>query len=397
MALPDAQIKLENGNLGGVVSRNDGISALALTGVAVQGASKVLVETPYQVFSLKEAEELGISRTGLNSYAYRHVKEFYDAAGEGSELWIMLFLQEKTMAYMVDIAEENSVKKMIEKANGKINLLGVSRKHEEGETIANGVDEDVDNALTKSQATADDFADKFMPFRVLIDGKGWTGETADLKDYRTADFNRCGVILGATDATKNAAIGLFLGLLAAQPVQRKISRVKNGAVRILDAYFTDGSKTEIHRNSWNSIHDKGYIFFRDFTGKSGYFVNDDSAATAVTDDYNTISLGRVVDKAIRIAYITYVNEVGDEIEVDDDGKIPPAEIKDLQGIIENAILAEMVNESELSAVDAFIDENQNVLSTSKTKISLKIRPVGYKNYIEVSLGFDNPAIEVAES
>ena len=188
MALPGVQIKLENGNLGGIVSRNDGISALALTGVAVQGASKVLVEIPYQVFSLKEAEELGISRTGLNSYAYKHVKEFYDVAGEGSELWVMLFLQEKTMSYMVDIAEENSVKKMIEKANGKINLLGVSRKHEEGETIANGVDEDVDNTLVKSQATADDFADKFMPFRVLIDGKGMDRRNGRFKGLQNGRF-----------------------------------------------------------------------------------------------------------------------------------------------------------------------------------------------------------------
>ncbi len=72
--------------------------------------------------------------------------------------------------------------------------------------------------------------------------------------------------------------------MASLPVQRKISRVKNGALPISGAYFSNTNDTETHENAWNSIHDKGYIFFRTFVGKSGYFFNDDPTATALTDE-----------------------------------------------------------------------------------------------------------------
>ena len=390
MALPGVNITLDNGQLGSVAFSDDSIAGLILTGATVSGANKVTAGQGYGIFSLDEAIALGIEETGNNAYAYTHIKEFYDTAGVGSELWIMLVTASITMEDMLDKSKAYGPV-LLDEAKGKIRKLGVSRKSASGITLANGLDVDVDKALIKGQALAEDYAQNFKPFRFLVDGKEFNDNAGDLKDYRTAGFNRGGVLLGATLASKNASIGFTIGYMASLPVQRKIARVRNGALPIAAAYLTSEAKTETQENAWNSLHDKGYIFFRSFTGKSGYFFNDDPTATQLTDDYASFSRGLVIDKATRIAYDVYIDEIGDEIDIQDDGTLEVTAVKDLQGVVENAIQLQMVANGEASAVEAFIDHTQNVLATNTLAITLRVLPIGYKNFINISLGFVNPS------
>ncbi len=390
MGLPGVNITLDNGAIGGAPTSNDGIAGLILTGATVSGANKVTTGNAYGIFSLNGATSLDIEETGTNAYAYSHIKEFYDTAGTGSELWIMMVTATITMEDMLD-KSKNYAPVLLDAAKGKIRKLGVSRKSAAGVTIASGLDTDVDKALIKGQVLAEEYATNFKPFRFLVDGKDFNGTVGDLKDYHTKGFNRGGVLLDATSTGKNAGIGFTIGYMASLSVQRKISRVKNGTLPISGAYFSDTNDTETYENAWNSIHDKGYIFFRTFVGKSGYFFNDDPTTTALTDDYASFSRGFVIDKALVLTYLTYVEEIADEIEVDDEGKLNPALIKDLQGKVENAIELQMVAAGEASAVQAIIDPNQNILATGKLNILVRVRPVGYRNFIDVLLGFENPA------
>ena len=360
MALPGVEIKLGEGGLGRVANVDDRISGLILTGATVTGTGKVTAGKAYLVSSLKEAIALGIAETGSNAYAYGHIKEFYDQAGSGRQLWLMLVPQTVSMEDMLDKTKAYAPT-LLDAAKGKIRKLGVSRKSAGVIALAGGVDADVDKALIKGQALAEDYAAIFKPFRFLVDGKDFNGTVGDLKDYATTKLNRGGVLLGATSASKNAAVGLALGSMAALPPQRKIARVKNGALKINQGYLSSNAKTETLESSWGSMHDKRYIFFRQFVGKSGYFFNDDPTAAPASDDYGTFSKGFVIDKAITLAYATYVNEIGDEIEVDEDGKLNPAKVKDLQGKVESAINLKMVAAGEAGGVTATIDPDQNIL------------------------------------
>ncbi len=390
MGLPGVNINVKNGSLGSVPTSKDSIAGVVLTGVTVTGANKITVGDSEQIFSLADAEGLGILSTGLNAYAYTQIKEFYDTAGTGAELWIMLALATITMEDMLDKTKPYA-KKLIDDAKGSIRKLAVSRKSAAGVTIVNGLDADVDKALIKGQVLANEAASTFKPFRFLVDGKDFNGITADLKDYSTAGFNRGGVLLGATSAIKNSSVGFALGTMAKLPVQRKISRVKNGALQNSEAFFTNQATTESLENSWGSIHDKGYIFFRKFVGKSGFYFSSDRTATALTDDYASFVNGFVIDKGITITYLTYVEEVEDEIDVDENGKIEGATLKALQAEIENQIELQMIGNREASNVTALINPNQNVIATSDLDISLGIQPKGYKKMINIDLGLINPA------
>ena len=66
--------------------------------------------------------------------------------------------------------------------------------------------------------------------------------------------------------------------------------------------------------------------------------------------------------------------------------------KYLEQAIINQISGIMVANREISDVACFVDPQQNVLSSNKVKIVLRITPVGYATTIEVALGFYNPAL-----
>jgi hypothetical protein len=59
--------------------------------------------------------------------------------------------------------------------------------------------------------------------------------------------------------------------------------------------------------------------------------------------------------------------------------------------MENQINNTMTANREISSVTCFIDPAQNILSTNRLNVVLRIIPVGYATNIEISLGFANPA------
>ena len=199
------------------------VPGLVLTGATVSG--KITIGQSKQVFSLLEAEEIGITEAE-NPFAHKHVKAFYNYAGNGAELWVMLISDATTVTTAVDKTEDLAAK-LLNDANGRIRVLGVLRESTGTETITGGIDGDITTAVVKAQELADDFADKYFPVRVILSGSKFSGSAQDLTDYSTSDFNRVSILLSNTDGEPEASIGLALGRLASTPVQRNINIVNS--------------------------------------------------------------------------------------------------------------------------------------------------------------------------
>lgn len=388
MPLPNVNISIANGQLGRVGGTDDSVSGLLLSGVAT---AQLPLSSPTQLFSFSQLADLGITEVN-NPLVYKEVKAFYDQAGNGTELWLMTVAD---TVLLVDICDKTKdyATKLINQSNGRIRILGINRIPAEGyvPAIAEGLDQDVISALTKLQAFADESADSYKPFRALLPGLGFVkASVATLKDLTQGTANRCSIVLGC-DAEDKVAIGLTLGRLASIPVQRNIARVKDGDVGILEAYFPDGTPvTELEAN-WNSIHDKGYIFFRRIYGKSGYYFTDDPTATSPTDDYCFIGRGRVIDKALTIAYANFIEQLNDEIPIDaQTGKVAPALIASWKADIESALAINMTAKQEIVSAKCYIDPAQNVLTSDTINATISIVSVGYAKKIEINLGLSNP-------
>lgn len=384
--IPNISFNISSNGLGLPQAEIQKIPGFVLTGATVAGANKVTVGNSYQIFSLEEAVNLGITEGGTNDFAYKQIKQFYDEAKKGAELWFMLVASTITMEDQADITKDYA-RKLLSDAKGKIRVLGLLKKAGATETITEGVDADVHLAVVNAQALAQDFADRFYPVRVLISGNKFSGVVADLKDYATTNFNKVSILLANTDGSKEAAIGLALGRLASTPTQRKLSRVKDGAVEPFAAYFTNGATVSTLDTAWDAIDNKNYIFMRSFANLSGFYFTGDKTLTMPTDDFSSLARGLVMDEGVLLAYTTLVQELSDEVPVTPSGTIHPAITKGWQNAIEAQIQSNMVEAGKLSGVRAFIDENQNVLQTNNVNVALQLLPVGYSDFITVNIGF----------
>jgi hypothetical protein len=297
-----------------------------------------------------------------------------------------------TQADMWDRTNTNSITQLLNYAQGRIRIAGSYFAAPGGYTldVTAGIDADVFDAIPNAQALAADFAHNQTPLRALIEGRAFSGVEADLTDLTTMTDNRVGIVTGGSLDDGSCGVGEYLGRLAAIPVQRKASRVKDGPLKPVTMYV--GSAQVDTFSGLGVMHDKGYNVPRKFPNKVGYYWSGDHTCAADTDDYHFISRGRVIDKAQVLAYVTFVEELDDEITVNADGTLSQGLIKTLEAKIEGQINGSMTAGGEISAVKCFISPTQNVLSTNQTMVSLTITPVGYNGNIVVNLGFDNPAL-----
>lgn len=396
MPLPYVRINFANGSIGGSAAMDDGCTGLICTAVAVSG--KFALSTNYLITSLKELEALGINSasTGANANVYKCVKEFYEEAPKGTKLYLRGAATSVTVDQLVDKTTANA-QALLEYAAGDIRTLMVKVTDAQNytPTVTHAIDAKVETAITKAQALAEAAAEDLKaPILVLLEGRHYNGTPADLPNLTQLTDNRVAVVIGDTvTGSKGAAVGLLAGRIARIPVQRSIARVKDGAMKATEMFI---GSVVAESGSPETIHGKGFICPRTFVGKGGYFWSDDSIATGPTDDYCLIPRRRTIDKAYRIAYLAMLEQVSDEIALTADGKIAPAVCKNMETVMESAIINQMTSVGNLgndpqdpndTGVIAYVNPEQNIVATSRLNASLRVRPYGYSKYIEVDLGF----------
>lgn len=383
MGLPNVVILVNRNGLGLVSYSDDGITGLVLSGVAVAG--KIQLQEPHLIYGLSGAEDIGVTETG-NAVAWKQIKEFYDEAGNGTPLYFILSSENIMSSNIGDTA---ALGILLNYSQGKISLIGLGEGASQTGTIVDELDEDVLVAANAMQIYAENWAAKLMPFSAVIPGIGYGGDEATVADLKTYTKNRVSVLLACSEADKVVSVGQFLGREASNPVQRKPSRVRSGALTNLDGYLADGLSIEDSIERLGALHDKGYIVYRTFAPvKSGYFYSGDPTMCPDTDDLNTIARNRVIDKVTKYAYKTYIEELDEDVDVTDEGYLHPAKVGNLKSEVETAVRAAC--SGEISNFYADIDAEQNILSGAPFEITLNITPKGYLSNIKVTIGFINP-------
>ena len=379
-----------SGGLGRVSATDDGVAGLLLTGAAVP--EKLELNRHYQLSSTRDLDTLGITAEN-NPLADHEVRSFYAQAGDGSELHLLLVPEETLLEAMCDPGAESPLSKLVEGAGGRIRIVGVNRLvgAEEAPETEQGIDGDAITAAAKAQQCAESYAEKIMPFRVFLPAAKWTGEVGTYKPSESS-YNRVAMVLaseGELSGQYPSAIGMVLGRAAKAEPQQDLGRVKFGSLAA-EGYFTDGSPFLSKQGLADSLNDAGFIFFLNHPSRNGCYLNGCPMACAATDDYATLNNGRVIDKAVVICYDTYIGEIMDNVAVDADGKLPSGVCTSFEAMIENAVASLM--DGQISSFSAYVDPDQNILSTSRLEIECTIVPLGVAKNIHVKLGFSNPAL-----
>ena len=395
-------ITLANGQLGATLQTNDGIVGMVLTGA--DEVSGYTTGTPILVTSMTDVTNAGITKPN-NPFAVKQIQEFYNQAGTGAQLYLMLVPATMTVADMADNANSNGAKKLLNYAGGKIKVIGllsddVAIADAGGTvTVTNAMNADVYTAANNMAIMAEAYFQAEQPFRAVIGASSFTiGHSGPTDETTGTTNNRTAILVGDTEPLagysggKSACIGLLLGVISSIPVQRKVSRVRTGALTNTAAYVAGVPIETVGSGVMNVLAGLGYITFTTYPNVSGYFFSGDPMCTATTDDYSMLARGRVIDKAHILAYTIFIQEVDDEVPVNADGTLDNGFCKWLEQQIVNQVNNTMTANREISAVSCFIDPVQNILSTNQLNVVLKVTPVGYATDIEISLGFENPAI-----
>jgi hypothetical protein len=341
------------------------------------------------VLSISEAETLGITEGGANEIAilWYHVDQYFKKKPRG-KLWIYL-IDSTAIAY-------NEHKELQNYAEGEIRQVGFY----DGSTAFATAN------LTTIQASCTTLETENKPLSVIYAGDTTAiADIATLEDLRALSNKNVSVVIGedggndgkalaASEGQSITCLGAVLGVVSLQQVHQNIGWVQEFNIVDGDEFDEPGlslnSTTVLVKDqtetALDSLNDKGYIFITKHVGIDGTYFNDSPTAVPVTSDYAYIENNRTIDKAVRGVRTNMLPNLQGPLYVNDDGTLTEDVISRYKNDASRA-LESMEREGEVSAYEIIINPEQNVLTTSKVVVTVKIVPVGVAREIVVNIGF----------
>lgn len=187
---------------------------------------------------------------------------------------------------------------------------------------------------------------------------------------------------------KRSAAWVASGRLAAIPVHEHLGRVITGPVQGVVRLYRDEFATP-------GMDEQRFLTMRTIIGRSGFYFTRGRIKAPQGSDFQYIENRRVMDRACRIARNAALRYLNDSVRVDDAGNIAEADARAIEAFVEGQLLAGLVSPGHASAVQVSLKRDSNVISSRSTTLTLRVRPLGYLEYIETDIGFSNPALVAA--
>lgn len=375
------------GGLSRVLPGEDHYTGLQFYGTA-PGAWAADGNTYKAIASLKAAEDLGVTKLGTTTKVlWYHISEFFRVQ-PNSILWVNITA---APALPADYTF-NEVKDLQRAADGKLRQIGVYAP------IALAV---LQVNLLQTRAT--ELYAEFMP-AVMVYAADIKGTTLSaLPDMRAQTAYYVAVCIGqsgkgrgqelyAESGSKSiTCLGAMLGTISKSAVHENIGWIAQFDIagNELDVpVFANGDAVKGKTNTeLQAINDKGYCFIYKEVGINGSYFYDSPTAVAVTNDYAYIESNRVIDKAVRGVRANILPQLKSPLYVDaTTGKLAPDTIAYFETLASRP-LEQMDKDGSVSGYGVLVDPDQNVNSTSKLVVNIKLIPVGVAREIEVNIGF----------
>jgi hypothetical protein len=256
-----------------------------------------------------------------------------------------------------------------------------------------------DNTLWAALATrAAEAEDKFRYIHFVAEARGPNpGETVDqwvtaLVTMRGSFAStRVSVVAGRLELTDGKTglvvdhngAGVYCGRVSALKVQESPGKVivgsLSGVVGLNPAGINEGHIT--------TLDEAGYITFRQYTGLSGFYITNGRIMAEKVSDFQYVELRRPMDKLcrnLRVAALRF-----EQMEVD------PQDPENGFAIMEKWLQSEVdlmasPTVKEISSGTVTIPRDQDILSTSKVMVKIRVVPMGVYRTIELNIGYTNP-------
>ncbi len=385
------------------------ISALVTTGLAVTGTGMLALGTVYALLSVEDAKAIGLNAAydiTNNVAVYEHVAEYFRLGGQ--KLYLQVNAQTVTLAQMIDDTGAAYARKVITQGAGDIHQIAIGFNPPATgytETITDGFNSDVRAAIVKAQALHDWSYSTNRPVSVILEGRGYGGTATSCIELRqlpasgsgylncdmvsvviAQDWNFAATLTGL--AQKHAAIGTFLGTLAAcdlnqSPAEEEsFNLTDEGRGKWLVAGLSDHTKTADGEAALDTLFAKSYIFADVYIGASGYRWTDTPTCAPITVDADgnmnhfTIEHGRTMNylqRRMRAAMLPFVKR---RIPVNPKtGLITLGAQKEIEGK-GNDVIADFGNKGWLSGGATAVDPTSDVTVARVVKFGYNAVPYG---------------------
>jgi hypothetical protein len=175
----------------------------------------------------------------------------------------------------------------------------------------------------------------------------------------------------------------------AVPISQDLGAVGDGALPGIAGLYRDERVTP-------GLDGRQFITLRTFLGISGAYVSAGRCMAPVGSDYALLQNGFVMDAACRTARTTLLPFLNSKVRVDGEkGTIREVDARTIEATVEAALNAALVAKNHASAVSVKVSRTENILSTQRLPVTIRVVPLGYARAIAVDIGFSNPALKLA--
>mgnify|MGYP003443110499 CR=1 FL=1 len=117
---------------------------------------------------------------------------------------------------------------------------------------------------------------------------------------------------------------------------------------------------------------------------------------AAGSDYTFVQNRRVMDRGATVARRALIPLVNADLRVDSTtGFIDELEAVAIETKVARALEADLVASGRASAVEVLVKRDDNILGTQTLNVLVRIIPKAYSRFIELDIGFENPALAAA--
>jgi hypothetical protein len=386
--MPLSEITVTPGpqGLGLAALSKDGVSGIVFYNASPSGFA---TNNIIKIFSISEAENLGIVEGGTFAVEYYHINEFFRANPKG-ELYVGFFA---TPGGTYDFVEIQAMQSF---ANGEIRLMGV---YAPGETYA-------DTQIAALQ-TAIDAIPSNEPIHAFLASDlsgitaitGW-GSIADLRTQTAQnvsyvacqDGGAAGKALYDTKSYTLSTIGRTLGDTSFAAVNQSIGEVgvfniSNGNELEIPAMGNGDLVSDLSLTALGSLKDKGYSIIRKRGSDiAGTYNERTPSCIAANSDFAFIENDRVIQKATRLVIQANTPYINTTVQLNEDGTLTSDVVGFFEDLTQSAIETNMTANGEISNSLVVVDPNQDIAATSTLKITVSIQPTPIAEFITIEIG-----------
>lgn len=176
--------------------------------------------------------------------------------------------------------------------------------------------------------------------------------------------------------------------------EQNIANVNLGALKGVSIRDTNGNPKH-HDEAVNpGLDDSRFTVLRTHEGLQGVYVNRPRIFSSSGSDFRLMPHRRVLNIAHGVLRTFFIRRLNKPVLVDaDTGFILESEAEEIEAGAKEVMRAALLTKPKASAIQFTLNRNDNLLSTQTMTGTARVIPVAYPEFINLEVGFLNPALQ----